>query len=73
MRFEVTEPTRQSLERWITNPEMLGADLLWPSRFHESPHLSTRQYACILRGWVTSIGLDPSSDATHSMRRRKVP
>jgi integrase len=72
VRFEITEPTRQSLEHWITNPEILGADFLWPSRFRESPHLSTRQYARILRGWVTSIGLDPSSYGTHSMRRTKV-
>ena len=72
VRFEITEPTRHSLERWIVNPEMLGADFLWPSRFHESPHLSTRQYARILRGWVISIGLDPSSYGTHSMRRTKV-
>jgi site-specific recombinase XerD len=51
---------------------MLGADFLWPSRFNESPHLSTRQYARILRGWVTSIGLDQSAYGTHSMRRTKV-
>ncbi len=72
VRFEITELTRQSLERWIANPEMLGAEFLWPSRFHESPHLSTRQYTRILRGWVTSIGLDPSSYGTHSMRRTKL-
>lgn len=72
VRFEITELTRQSLERWIANPEMLGADFLWPSRFHDSPHLSTRQYARVLREWVTSIGLDPSSYGTHSMRRTKV-
>lgn len=72
VRFEITELTRQSLERWIANPEMLGAEYLWPSRFHDSPHLSTRQYGRILRGWVTSIGLDPSSYGTHSMRRTKV-
>ncbi len=72
VRFEITEPMRESLERWIANPEMLGADFLWPSRFHESPHLSTRQYARILRGWVTSIGLDQSACGTRSMRRSKV-
>ena len=37
VRFEITEPTRQSLERWVANPEMLGTDFLWPSRFHEVP------------------------------------
>ena len=73
VRFEITEPTRQSLERWIANPEMLGADFLWPSRFRKSPLLSTRQYARILRGWATSIGLDPELlwhpfDAPHEGR-----
>lgn len=72
VKFEVTETTRQSLERWIADPEMLGVEFLWPSRLHGSPHLSTRQYARILRGWVTSIGLEPSAYGTHSMRRTKV-
>jgi site-specific recombinase XerC len=72
VRFEITETTRQSLERWIDSPEMRGAEFLWPSRFHDSPHISTRQYARILRDWVTSIGLESSAYGTHSMRRTKV-
>jgi site-specific recombinase XerC len=72
VKFEITGSTRQSIERWIAGPEMLGAEFLWPSRLHGSPHLSTRQYARILRGWVTSIGLEPSAYGTHSMRRTKV-
>lgn len=51
---------------------MTGAEFLWPSRVHGSPHLSTRQYARIMRGWVISIGLEPSGYGTHSMRRTKV-
>jgi site-specific recombinase XerD len=30
-----------------------------------------RQYARILDGWVSSIGLDPAEYGTHSMRRTK--
>jgi integrase len=71
VRFEITETTRRSLDRWIADPEMRGADHLWPSRFRDSPHLSTRQYARIVRGWVTSIGLEPSAYGTHSMRRTR--
>ena len=37
----------------------------------ESPHLGTRQYARILDGWVTELGLDPADYGTHSMRRTK--
>ena len=72
VRFEITETTRASLERWVGDPEMIGAAYLWPSRVHASPHLSTRQYARILRDWVMSIGLEPSAYGTHSMRRTKV-
>jgi integrase len=72
VRFEITETTRQSLERWIADPETIGSEFLWPSRLHASPHLSTRQYARIMREWVTSIGLEPSAYGTHSMRRTKV-
>jgi integrase len=72
VRFEITEITRLSLERWIRDPEMIGREFFWPSRVHGSPHLSIRQYARIVRGWVMSLGLDPSSCGTHSMRRTKV-
>jgi site-specific recombinase XerD len=47
-------------------------EFLWPSRIHGSLHLSTRQYARIVGGWVTSFGLEPSAFGTHSMRRTKV-
>lgn len=40
--------------------------------FHERLHISTRQYARIVRDWVTSIGLEASAYGTHSMRRTKV-
>ena len=36
-----------------------------------SPHLGTRQYARILDGWVSLVGLDPAGYGTHSMRRTK--
>lgn len=51
---------------------MIGFEFLWPSRLHGSPHLSTRQYARIVRGGVTSLVLEPSAYGTHSMRRTKV-
>ena len=44
---------------------------MFPSRIHDSPHLSTRQYARIVRNWVKSIGLDPAAYRTHTMRRTK--
>ena len=59
VRFEITEATRLSFERWIGDAEMTGHEFLCPSRIHGSPHLSARQYARIVRGWVTSLGLGP--------------
>ena len=72
VRFEITEETRKSLLRWIGKPSMVGSEHLWPGRFHDRLHISTRRYARLVRDWVTSIGLEPSAYGTHSMRRTKV-
>ena len=72
VRFEITEGTRTSLEAWFRDPLMIGSEYLWPGRFHDRLHISTRQYARLVRDWVLSIGLEPSSYGTHSMRRTKV-
>ncbi|MCE8006432.1 tyrosine-type recombinase/integrase [Aestuariivita sp.] len=72
VRFEITEGTRKSLLRWMEEPLMVGSEYLWPGRFHERLHISTRQYARLVREWVKSIGLEPSAYGTHSMRRTKV-
>ena len=34
-------------------------------------HLSTRQYARIVHGWIRDIGLDSSAYGSHSLRRTK--
>ena len=44
---------------------------MFPSRFLDRPHISTRQYGRLVRCWVVSIGLEPSGYGTHSMRRTK--
>lgn len=72
VRFEITEGTRKSLATWLEDPMMIGSEYLWPGRFHDRLHISTRQYARLVRDWVLSIGLEPSSYGTHSMRRTKV-
>jgi len=50
---------------------MLGQIFLFPSKFHGSPHISTRQYARLVDDWVSAIGMDPSGYGTHSLRRTK--
>ena len=50
---------------------MVGSEYLWPGRFHDRLHISIRQYARLVREWVSSIGLEPSWYGTHSTRRTK--
>jgi len=57
VQFEITEHTRVSLTAWIRSSRVGPEDYLFPSRLHSSPHLSARQYARIVRGWVREIGL----------------
>lgn len=72
VRFEITEGTPKSLVDCISHPLMSSHDFLWPGRFHDRPHISTRQYARMLKDWIKSISLEPSAYGTHSMRRTKV-
>src|SRR5690606_39255081 len=51
--------------------QLRSEDCLFPSRLHISDHLSTRQYARIVKGWVKTIGLDPAMYGTHTLRRTK--
>lgn len=71
VQFEITEQTRASVASWISQANLTAGQCLFPSRLTRSPHLSTRQYARIVESWVTTIGLDPSSYSTHTMRRTK--
>lgn len=72
VHFEITEQTRNSLYAWIEHAHLRSEDFLFPSRIHDSPHLSTRQYARIVNAWVEEIGLDSANYGTHTMRRTKV-
>ena len=71
VHFEITEQTRNSLYAWIEYTHLRLEDFLFPSRIHDSPHLSTRQYARIVNAWVEEIGLDSANYGTHTMRRTK--
>lgn len=71
VQFEITDLARDAATAWITAASLRAGDFLFPSRIHESPHLSTRQYARIVEGWVGQIGLDTSAYGTHTMRRTK--
>ncbi|BAL26891.1 putative tyrosine recombinase XerD (plasmid) [Azoarcus sp. KH32C] len=59
------------MAKWIEKAKLKPEDFLFPSRLHDSPHVSTRQYARIVAQWVTAASLDPAAYGTHSMRRTK--
>ncbi|MDZ4150519.1 tyrosine-type recombinase/integrase, partial [Methylicorpusculum sp.] len=71
VQFEITEQTRCALTQWIKAAQLKPDQYLFPSRLHDSPHISTRQYGRIIEKWIKSIGLDPTCYGTHSMRRTK--
>ena len=71
VQFEITEQTRAAIRDWVANSVPGNGQYLFPSRFHDQPHISTRQYARIVHRWVERAGLDSAAYGTHSMRRTK--
>ena len=71
VQFELTKNTRGTVLAWVKSPEMFACRSMFPSRFHDRPHTSTRQYGRLVRDWVLAIGLEPSGYGTHSLRRTK--
>ena len=71
VQFEITEQTRSSIRDWLSAADLSNGRYPFPSRVRAQPHLSTRQYARIVHGWIESAGLDSSAYGTHSMRRTK--
>ncbi|HKI62272.1 MAG TPA: tyrosine-type recombinase/integrase [Mariprofundaceae bacterium] len=71
-RFELTEQTQDAVKAWIAMAHLDQEDYLFPSRIRFSLHISTRQYARIVKSWASLAGLDPTEYGTHSLRRTKV-
>jgi len=71
VRFELTEQTREAVDDYLKSVLIEAGGYLFPSRVHDGAHLSTRQYARLLRNWLGDIGLDPAIYGTHSLRRTK--
>lgn len=70
--FEITQPTRESLQAWLDRRGRRPDDWLFPSRSRKGGHITTHQYGRLLDQWVTAIELDPKGYGTHSLRRTKV-
>ncbi len=71
VKFELTDQTREAVEAWIAKAQLTSGQFLFPSRLRESLHISTRQYARIVKKWVALAGLDPGEYGTHTLRRTK--
>jgi len=71
VKFELTDQTREVVEDWIAKAQLSSGQFLFPSRLTRSPHISTRQYARIVKSWAALIGLETRDYGTHSLRRTK--
>ncbi len=69
--FEICKKSREALETWLKQKQLVAPDFLFPSPRSPQDHISTRQYARIVKRWIGYINLDQCSYATHSMRRTK--
>ena len=71
VQYEITEQTRKSVIEWLQLSKPKADSFLFPSRVHDSPHLSTRQYCTHRQSMGRKIGLDSTSYGTQTMRRTK--
>ncbi|MEW7987063.1 MAG: tyrosine-type recombinase/integrase [Candidatus Thiodiazotropha sp.] len=71
VQFEITQKTRAAITHWIEKANLSGSDYLFKGQTNSKGHISTRQYARIVKSWTAEIGLDPLDYGTHSLRRTK--
>lgn len=71
VQFEITPQTRAAVGELMAKRRLTPSEYLFRSRLVSSSHLSTRQYARIVQGWVRSIGLNPATYGARSLRRTK--
>ena len=73
IQFELTEQTHASIEDWLAILKIREGRFLFPSRVHAEPHISTRQYARIVHGWVEAPGWTTRCLARIRCGERKPP
>jgi site-specific recombinase XerC len=57
VQFELTEPTRQTVQCWIAENALRDEDYVFPSRVSGCTHLSSRQYARVVNRWLPVLVL----------------
>src|SRR4029077_9190987 len=68
VRFELSEQTRQAINNYLRVAGKKHSEFLFTGR-RPGQSMTTRQYARLLSGWLTSVGLDAHMYGTHSLRR----
>jgi integrase len=71
VKFELTDQTRQAVDDYLKATGKRPGEFLFTGRRGIGQCMTTRQYARLVSGWLTSIGLDPRLFGTHSLRRTK--
>jgi integrase len=71
VKFELTDQTRQAVDDYLKATGKRPGEFLFTGRRGIGQCMTTRQYARLVSGWLTSIGLDPHPFGTHSLRRTK--
>ena len=67
----MTEQTRQTVDDYIKAASKKPGEVLFIGRRGLQRSMTTRQYARLVSEWIASIGLDPRTFGTHSLRRTK--
>lgn len=68
----LTEPTRQTIERWIKVSGKQQSDYLFTrSKTRGAKPISRAWYAQLVKSWAEFLGLPPEDYSTHSIRRTK--
>ena len=49
VKFELTDQTREAVEAWFDKAQLSSGQFLFPGRMTQSPHISIRQYARIVK------------------------
>ena len=58
VQFELTDQTKQSIQKWANQEMLTENEYLFPSRLSNHSHMSTRQYARLVSRWIESIGFE---------------
>lgn len=71
VKFELSELTRSSIDEHLKYRIYKRSPFLFYGNSEGKRHLSTRQYARLVKLWVEMVGLSPKLFGTHSLRRTK--